>query len=162
MNEAHQLKLQQAEAQRAETKKIFAKWKKKHPNDLDEIFHEAHERVFAKMDCLDCANCCKTTSPIFRDVDVRRIANKLKMPESRFVGEYLRMDEDHHWVLKSAPCAFLGFDNKCAIYEFRPQACRDYPHTDRRKMFQVLDLTEKNALMCPAVAEIVLELTKES
>lgn len=161
MNEAHQIKLQQAEAQRAETKKAFAKWKKKRPADLDEKFHSAHEKVFAKTDCLECANCCKTTSPIFRDVDIRRISIKLKISESRFVSDYLKMDEEQDWVLKISPCSFLGVDNKCAIYDFRPQACREYPHTDRRKMVQILDLTERNALLCPAVAEIVLELTKE-
>lgn len=161
MNEAYQNKIQQAEAQRAETKKTFAKWKKKRPSDLDARFHEAHERVFEKIDCLECANCCKTTSPIFRDVDVRRIAGKLKMSESRFIDNYLRMDEDHDWVLKSSPCFFLGHDNKCSIYEFRPQACREYPHTNRKKMVQILDLTERNACLCPAVADIVLELIKE-
>jgi hypothetical protein len=161
VKEKHQHILHQAEAQKEETRKVFAKWKKKRPSDLDERFHTLHEQVFAKTDCLGCANCCKTTSPIFRDVDVRRIANKLKVQEARFIQTYLRMDEDGDWVLKNSPCAFLGSDNKCGIYEFRPQACREYPHTDRRKMVQILDLTARNALMCPAVAEIVLELTKD-
>ena len=47
--------------------------------DLDSIFHKEHEEAFEKIDCLKCANCCKTTSPIFRDVDIERISKHLGM-----------------------------------------------------------------------------------
>ena len=161
MKEEYLVKIQQADAQRSETRKTFAKWKKKRPSDLDEKFHKAHEQAFQTIDCLDCANCCKTTSPIFRDVDVRRISSKLKISEAKFIRDHLRMDEDQDWVLNSSPCFFLGEDNKCSIYEFRPQACREYPHTDRKKMIQILDITDRNALLCPAVAQIVLELIND-
>jgi hypothetical protein len=70
------------------------------------------------------------------------------------------MDEDKDAVLKHAPCAFLGTDNYCSIYESRPNACREYPHTDRKKMHQILDLTMKNTLVCPAVLEITERLKK--
>ena len=32
------------------------------------------ENEFKKTDCLDCGNCCKTTSPIFTDKDIERIS----------------------------------------------------------------------------------------
>ena len=48
---------------------FFKKLKKKKPKDLDARFHELHDEVFSEIDCLQCANCCSTTSPIFRDVD---------------------------------------------------------------------------------------------
>jgi Fe-S-cluster containining protein len=126
--------------------------------DLDEVFHEAHEEVFSRIDCLSCANCCKTTSPIFRDVDIDRIARHLGMRPSHFTEKYLHIDEDHDWVLNMAPCPFLGEDNYCSIYEVRPKACREYPHTDRKNMSQIMDLTYRNTLVCPAVAEMVESL----
>jgi Fe-S-cluster containining protein len=46
-------------------------------------------------------------------------------------------------------------DNTCAVYEDRPLACREYPHTDRKNMYQIMDLTTQNTLICPAVASIV-------
>ena len=64
------------------------------------------------------------------------------------------MDEEQDYVLTQAPCHFLGPDNKCSIYEHRPLACREYPHTNRKNMHQILNLTEKNTRVCPAVAEI--------
>jgi Fe-S-cluster containining protein len=64
-------------------------------------------------------------------------------------------DEDGDYVFKSSPCPFLASDNACSIYEFRPKACREYPHTNRPQMKQILDLTFKNATVCPAVKEIL-------
>jgi len=147
-----------AEENKAEITKLFQRLKKKKPKELDGLFYEAHEEAFQKIDCLNCANCCKTTSPIFRDIDIKRIAKKMKMGVSDFERKYLQMDEDDFWVLKTSPCAFLADDNTCGIYEYRPQACSEYPHTDQRKVVQVLDLTLKNIEICPAAARITNEI----
>ena len=69
------------------------------------------------------------------------------------------MDEEGDFVLHTAPCPFLAEDNLCRIYDDRPQACREYPHTNRKKMHQILDITFRNTLVCPAVLEIT-ELVK--
>lgn len=128
--------------------------------DLDQLFHPRHEEVFSRMDCLICANCCKTTSPIFRDVDIDRIAKHLGMRPSAFTDKYLHIDEDNDWVLNSSPCSFLDAENYCTIYEVRPKACREYPHTDRKNMSQIMDLTYRNTLVCPAVVEMVESIKK--
>jgi Fe-S-cluster containining protein len=131
------------------------KWNKSKPKDLDQRFHTTHQKEFAKRDCLQCANCCKTTSPIFRQPDIRRMAKALRMKESQLVAQYLKRDEDDDYVLQSSPCFNLLPDNTCAVYEDRPLACREYPHTDRKNMYQIMDLTAQNTLICPAVASIV-------
>jgi hypothetical protein len=150
--------IDKAVAEKQLIKKNLNKLKSKKPKDLDQEFHKRHDSVFKKIDCLTCANCCKTTSPIFRDVDIKRISKELRMKEAQFIANYLRMDEESDYVLKSSPCYFLGTDNKCSIYDVRPLACREYPHTDRKNMHQILNLTEKNTEICPAVASIVLDL----
>jgi Fe-S-cluster containining protein len=159
MKENDQSSLDSAKLAIHATKKIFRKMKQAKPNDLDQKFHKAHEAEFKKMDCLSCANCCKTTSPIFRDADIRRISKHLRVKEGKFISDYLRMDEEQDYVLKSSPCSFLEKDNSCSIYDVRPLACREYPHTDRKNMFQVLEITAENSLICPAVARIVLAIT---
>ena len=159
MKENDQSSLDSAKLAIHATKKIFRKMKQAKPNDLDQKFHKGHEAEFKKMDCLSCANCCKTTSPIFRDADIRRISKHLRIKEGKFISDYLRMDEEQDYVLKSSPCSFLDNDNTCSIYDVRPLACREYPHTDRKNMFQVLEITAENSLICPAVARIVLSIT---
>lgn len=138
-----------------ETKKYFDKLKKRIPKNLDYVMQDLHVAEFKKTDCLDCANCCKTTGPLFTDADVERIAKHLKQKPQQFINQFLRVDEDNNYVLKTVPCTFLGSDNKCFIYDVRPIACREFPHTDRKKFNQITDLTLLNVAICPAAFNIV-------
>lgn len=121
---------------------------------------ELHDSEFKKTDCLECANCCKTTGPLFTDKDVVRIAKHFKMKQQQFIDTYLRIDEDRDYVLQSVPCTFLRADNLCSIYEVRPKACSEFPHTDRKKFQQISNLTLKNVAICPAAFNIVEEMKK--
>lgn len=60
----------------AQNKAFYQQLRKK--KKLDDEFHELDAQVFEKMDCLDCANCCKTTSPIFQQSDIERVSKALK------------------------------------------------------------------------------------
>jgi Fe-S-cluster containining protein len=138
-----------------ENKKYFTKLKSRQRKRLDLVMKEIHEEEFNHTDCLTCANCCKTTSPIFTEKDISRISKHLKMKEGRFIEQYLQRDDEDFMVLKSAPCTFLDHDNTCFIYEVRPKACSEYPHTNRKKFIQLTDLTLKNTEICPAVFNMV-------
>lgn len=155
-----QSNLERAKSNKKANKKFIQSLRKLPEKKVDQAFHTAHDEVFEEIDCLDCANCCKTTSPIFRDIDIQRIAKGLRMKPVQFVDQYLRMDEEGDYVLQSSPCTFLNDDNTCSIYEMRPNACREYPHTDRKKMQQILSLTYKNTMVCPAVEQIVEKIRK--
>ena len=141
-----------------ENKKFFQKLKCIKPKVLDQKMHQLHAEVFSRTDCLECANCCSTTGPLFTDKDISRIAKHLRIKPSEFTQKYLRIDEDKDYVLQQVPCAFLGKNNRCSIYDVRPKACREFPHTDRIKQHQILNLTQKNVVVCPAVYEIVEKL----
>ncbi|PHS51338.1 MAG: zinc/iron-chelating domain-containing protein [Lutibacter sp.] len=145
-----------------ESKKYFAKLKKRTPKKLDLVMQELHSNEFEKTDCLACGNCCKTTSPIFTDKDIERISKHLKMKAVNFISQYLDRDTDDYYVLKTAPCSFLDLnDNTCFIYDVRPKACKEYPHTNRRKFIQITDLTLNNTEICPAAFNIIEALKKK-
>ena len=156
-NELQHLR-QRAKDEKKGWKKLFNKMSKRPPKDLDQTVGALHDEVFQEIDCLDCANCCKTTSPIFRDIDIQRIAKHLRMKPAELVAQYLHLDTDGDYVLNFAPCPFLGQDNYCSIYEVRPKACREYPHTNRKHFHQILKLTLKNTEICPATFRIVQQL----
>lgn len=143
----------------AEQKQVNTKFlktlKKRPPKDLDKRIHQIHDEVFAQTDCLACANCCKTTGPLFTTRDIKRISKHLGMGEAEFEDQYLRIDEDNDWVLQQLPCPFLEQDNRCAIYDHRPKACREFPHTNRVKFHQITSLTKKNMAICPAAFAII-------
>lgn len=140
---------------RKKNKSFFRSLKKVKPKNLDNIIHNLHDEVFNYTDCLMCAKCCKTTGPLFTNIDIQRISKYLKLKPSIFTEKYLRVDEDNDYVLQNLPCIFLNKDNFCSIYEVRPKACKEFPHTDRKKQSQLLSVTEKNISVCPAVYDIV-------
>ncbi|MDA8535577.1 YkgJ family cysteine cluster protein [Flavobacteriales bacterium] len=148
----------QVKFKRKENEQFFKSLKKVKPKVLDKLVHPLHDEVFECTVCLDCANCCTTTGPLFTDKDISRISKYLRIKPSEFVAKYLRIDEDRDYVLKSLPCTFLGTDNYCSIYNVRPKACREFPHTDRIKQHQLLKLTKKNMEVCPAVFTIIEKL----
>jgi Fe-S-cluster containining protein len=150
-----------AKEKEKESKQFFKMLKRRTPKQLDYLVSDLHEKEFQKTDCLTCANCCKTTSPIFTHDDIKRISKHLKLKEIKFIEQYLDSDEDDFMVLKEMPCTFLDTDNSCFIYDVRPKACKEYPHTNRRKFIQLAELTVKNTEICPAAYNIV-EALKEN
>ncbi len=149
-----------AKEKEVENKKFFAKLKRKPPKNLDTLMVELHEAEFKRTDCLSCANCCKTTGPLFTDKDIERISKHFRMKPQLFIETYLQVDEDKDYVLQSVPCTFLRTDNYCSIYDIRPKACREFPHTDRKKFQQISNLTMNNVAICPAAFNIVEEMKK--
>ncbi len=158
MDDKYKIKLDWAKKHKKQVKRQVAHLRKMRKGKVDELIHPLHEEAFEEIDCLKCANCCKTTGPLFTQTDIQRIANHLKITSSVFIKKYLRIDEDNDFVLKSVPCTFLDQDNICRIYAVRPKACREYPHTDRANQLGLLTLTEKNSKICPAVANIFEKL----
>jgi Fe-S-cluster containining protein len=154
-----QLPKKAAEKQKS-NKKFFAKLRKKPPKNLDYVMQELHTAEFQRTDCLSCANCCKTAGPLFTNTDIERISKHFRMKPQKFIMQFLQVDEENDYVLQELPCTFLGTDNLCVIYEVRPKACREFPHTDRKKFHQISNLTLKNVAICPAAFKIVEEMKK--
>ena len=114
-----------------------------------------HEEAFSKINCLECAACCKNYSPRFKTTDIKRISKHLRLKESDFIEKYLRLDEDGDYVVRSKPCPFLGADNYCSIYEVRPSDCERFPYTNEDVFIKRTHLTLKNAEFCPIVAHVL-------
>ena len=143
---------------KASNKKLILKLSKLKAKELNNRANDVHEEAFTHIDCLDCASCRTSIPPLVNETDARRIARKLGIKLIHFKQEYLSLDEDKDWVMKSTPCVFLGDGNKCDIYEFRPKACREYPHTNDFQFIKNLNLHVENAYYCPAVYYILEKL----
>lgn len=149
---------QLAQKAKKENAAFFKKLKKKKPKNLDTVAAGFHDEVFEDIDCLNCANCCKTTGPLFTQKDIERLAKFFKIKPGEFIDTYLYLDEDNDYVLQQLPCPFLAADNMCMVYEKRPLACREYPHTNNRKFHRLLNITLKNTYICPAAYKVVEKL----
>ena len=141
-------------------KKLIARLSKINDKKLNKLTFGLHDMVFEKVDCLDCANCCKSIPPIINDTDARRLAKSLGMKVTDFLNKYVTIDEDMDMVMNQSSCPFLSGDNNCQVYESRPKACREYPHTEDYDFVKNLKLHATNASYCPAVFQILEELKK--
>ena len=150
---------QRASSTKKKRREFFKTIKRSKSGIIDRLFADAHQSIFKQIDCLDCANCCKTVGPKWTDKDISRVSKLFKMNKKEFISEYLIIDEDFDAVLKQLPCAFLQNNNKCLIYNERPKACKDYPHTDSMKMKNFIKQTSKNCECCPAVFAMVEKIS---
>jgi Fe-S-cluster containining protein len=122
--------------------------KQKNPErDLPAI----HEKAFVGINCLNCANCCKTISPRFNNTDISRIAKYLNIKEGAMVTKYLLYDKDGDYIANTTPCPFLLPDNYCKIYDARPKDCKNYPYSTNEIFYKQPALTIKNSTTCPAI-----------
>jgi Fe-S-cluster containining protein len=120
-----------------------------------------HEEAFSKIDCLQCANCCKNYSPRFKTPDIKRISKVLGLRESDLIEKYLLVDEEGDFVVNTKPCPFLGADNFCSIYEDRPSDCRRFPYTDEDVIIKRKELTLKNSTFCPITYYVLEKLSEK-
>jgi hypothetical protein len=127
-------------------------------NKMLRALPDLHEEAFAKINCLDCARCCKNHSPRFKQPDIKRIAKSLRIKEGDLVAQYLKIDSDGDYVTRQTPCPFLADDNTCNIYDDRPSDCRRYPYTDEDVLIKRVQLTLKNATVCPATYAVLEQL----
>ncbi len=148
-------------SKKKENKNFIYRLKNARPKDLDEVTNGFHDEAFENIDCLKCANCCATTSPLIKNRDIETLSKRLNIRHTDFTEKYLRTDEDGDFIFKKVPCPFLGEDKHCSVYDSRPGACRDYPHTQQRNIAEKLPITFSNSMICPAVA-VVVEKLKEN
>jgi Fe-S-cluster containining protein len=151
--------LQNWEKKSKEKQKVYKRFlDKANKNKVLSQLPQYHQEAFEKIDCLQCANCCRNYSPRFKTPDIKRISRHLRMKESEFIETYLRLDEDGDYVAITAPCPFLGTDNFCSIYEHRPSDCIRFPYTDEDVFIKRQQITLKNSSFCPIVYYVLEKL----
>ena len=118
---------------------------------------EMNKEVWKEVDCLSCANCCKTMTPTFTPTDIKRIAAHLNTTPKEFKEKWLRYDKkDNDWLNKLNPCQFLNLKtHKCDIYEVRPADCAGFPHLTKKKLPDYVHVHKQNVELCPATYKMV-------
>ena len=102
-------------------------------------------RKYLKFRCTGCGNCCRRTTVLVGDEDVRRLeegAGRQAREFIRFAPESdVQIEQRSPWwirfgdvravmALRHRPggaCIFLDDDNRCTVYEHRPVTCREHP-----------------------------------
>lgn len=143
-------------------KSFLSKLDKKSPKGLDKLTQQLSPEVWAEVDCLSCANCCKTMSPTFTPADIKRIAAHVQMSPKEFKEKWLQYDKkDNDWINQQQPCQFLNLkNNMCSIYEVRPADCAGFPHLTKKKFTEYIHVHKQNVELCPATYKMVEKMKR--
>ena len=120
---------------------------------IDRAVETAYGMVSKKVDCTQCANCCRKLNPTLTLTDAKRLARHLGMTAIAFTTRYLQkiqQDKKDLLIFKKRPCPFLK-NKHCTVYEVRPSDCRSYPHLHRRGFVYRVRQSVENYDCCPIV-----------
>jgi len=138
-------------------KSFLTKVLKDQPHGLDKMAATLEKEVWKEVDCLTCANCCKTMTPTFTKQDMKRISAHFKMTVAAFQDKWLKRERggERDWLNKTEPCQFLDLKtNMCSIYEIRPADCAGFPHLSK-KFSDFAHIHKQNVEYCPATYKLV-------
>ena len=122
--------------------------------ELDAIVHGHYHEISQHIDCCTCGNCCKAILPHLSSTDIERLAGKLNIAGDDLIKQYLtRAEERDQHTFKSTPCPFLS-ENRCTVYDARPDDCRSYPHLHKKEFVSRLIGVVENSTICPIVFNV--------
>ncbi len=148
---------QKARQRKSVFRRFLSRLQRNPPYGLDKIVAQVDQQVWNETDCLSCANCCKTMSPVYTAKDIRRIAEHLGISSYAFKKKWL-FKEKHtgDWLNKTLPCQFLDLStNMCRVYDVRPVDCSGFPHLTRKRMVDYMHVHKQNLEFCPATYRMV-------
>ncbi len=149
---------QKAKENRSKLRRFMTGLENNTPHGLDKTAEALSTEVWNEVDCLACANCCKTMTPTFTNTDIKRIAAHLQLTPQQFTDKWLLKEKRgaKDWINKTEPCQFLNLqDNKCSIYEVRPADCAGFPHLTKKKMVDYMHVHKQNIEYCPATYALI-------
>jgi len=132
----------------------FRKHLKRH-KFVEPKFRRMALEVEDKVDCRQCANCCKVATTRISVRDVEKLARFLRMRPAEFIRQYAIETEEEGLILRRDErkgCVFLS-GNDCTIYEARPHTCENFPHLVRGEgslLSRMWDMPDR-ACYCPIV-----------
>lgn len=139
----------------------FIKYRLKWSNGkLDNSVQDIFKRMLNEVDCTVCGNCCRIYEIELLDTDIDKLSQFLNITIGEFIEKYTMPGNETKIAFNTRPCQFLC-DNKCSVYEARPQVCREYPHVQkgeiRMRMWSVLDYARD----CPLIFNMLQTMKDE-
>ena len=144
-------------------RRFLSKIEKNPPKKLDQLTTIVEKEVWKEVNCLTCANCCKTMTPTYTAKDMNRISSHFEMTVQEFKDKWLYKERSSgDWMNRKTPCQFLDLKtNMCTIYEIRPADCAGFPHLPKRKMVEYMHVHKQNLEYCPATYRMVEKMMEK-
>ena len=122
--------------------------------------HLLNEEIAPKISCTNCGNCCKSLMVNISETEADRLSDHLHITRSHFDKQYVEKGSNGMMILNAIPCAFLK-ENKCTVYEYRFEGCREFPAMHVPGFSKRLFTTLMHYGRCPIIFNIVEAMKKQ-
>jgi uncharacterized protein len=128
---------------------------------MEKNMEKLKAKVLKNFECLECGNCCRleTGYTYCRPEEAEQIAAFLKMDIYTFISKHTI--KENGWLILSSPkfatSCFLDKNNRCQIYDVRPENCRTYP--DWVSVWKSDDLFRAETKTCPGLKKTLEKIT---
>lgn len=88
--------------------------------------------ILKQFKCTGCGECCRWSGAVLLlPSDISDMARALEMSEADFIRDHTRLAPNRQQLAlldkEDGSCEFLE-DNRCRVYESRPEQCRSFPY----------------------------------
>ncbi len=125
-------------------------------NEVDNEVYTLNDLIAPQINCTDCGNCCKSLMVNINNEEANNLSNHLGMSRETFDNKYVEKGSNM-MILNSIPCHFLA-DNKCTVYEYRFEGCKEFPALHLPHFTKRLFTTFMHYDRCPIIYNVVEQL----
>jgi Fe-S-cluster containining protein len=133
--------------------------KNRNAHKIDLLVHRLNEEIAPRIDCTACGNCCRQLSPCLTKEDLKHLTEATRLSVEEVIATYTETDDDGP-SFKHLPCSFLK-DNKCSIYQHRPETCASFPHLHKSNFNSRSRQAIENYSICPIIFNVLERLKVE-
>jgi Fe-S-cluster containining protein len=127
---------------------------------VDELVAQLNQEIAPQIDCTSCGNCCKSLMVNINESEAENLAGHLQMKRDSFDEKYIEKGSNGMMLLNSIPCHFLA-DNKCSVYEYRFEGCKEFPALHLPGFKKRVFTTFMHYDRCPIIFNVVERLKQE-
>lgn len=126
-------------------------------DEIDQLVAELNSEISPQISCTDCGNCCKSLMVNINEGEADRLSDHLRISRSAFDEKYIEKGGNGMMLLNAIPCHFLA-DNKCSVYEYRFEGCREFPALHLPGFKKRVFTTFMHYDRCPIIFNVVERL----
>ncbi len=126
-------------------------------DEVDDLVKELDAMVSPTINCTSCGNCCKSLMVCLNESEADALAEHLNQSREKFDATYLEKGSNGMMIMNQMPCHFLS-DNKCTIYEYRFEGCKEFPALHLPNFTKRLFTTFMHYDRCPIIFNVVEQM----
>lgn len=129
--------------------------------EVDDCVTKLNATISAAIDCTTCGNCCKNLMININQDEANALSNHLLQSRASFDEQYIEKGSNGMMLMNTIPCHFLSA-NKCSVYEYRFEGCREFPAMHLPQFKKRLFTTMMHYNSCPIIFNVVEALKIET